>query len=221
MVARGPDVHRELVETSEGHEHRQRDARSGSAVETGSRPHLTPREAGDEILERLRERGRVGHGPVDVRFAENGPAHGHAPLDGSAAEVLDHGRGEALGELEVGQVGGAGEQRESGPRDGSCQREHHLRRAHRIDGSADDEGGSGDAGEVGAEVHGTDGIAAAGVPLVVDGGEHRRHELEQRGVGARPGGEPPFAQDRQQWRGAARAHGGGPFGPSLGRRQVG
>src|SRR5690606_5205579 len=53
------------------HERRQGHDRSGATVEAGARPDVSPRDAGDVVLEVLVVGVHVGDGPVDVRVAEN------------------------------------------------------------------------------------------------------------------------------------------------------
>src|SRR5262245_61711971 len=54
----GAHVHGELVPVVAGDERGQGDRAAHPPVETGTGPHLAPGVAGDEVLERLRERRR-------------------------------------------------------------------------------------------------------------------------------------------------------------------
>src|SRR2546428_766413 len=73
-------VQHQLLVVTQGDQHPDRDAASRPTVETRPVPDLTPRIAGEELLELLGERRSAGFRPVDVGVAQDLPSHLHAAL---------------------------------------------------------------------------------------------------------------------------------------------
>src|SRR5262249_53965055 len=72
------DMQLELFVVAERRRHRDGQQAARLAVEAGPRPDAAPGVLGDELLEVLVERRRVGGGARDMRLAQHALAHGHA-----------------------------------------------------------------------------------------------------------------------------------------------
>src|ERR1700733_6840580 len=84
---RGGDVQRKLLVVPARDQRRQRDHRTTTTVQAGTRPDCAPGEFGDEGLEIASEFGAPRTRLLDVALAEHFPTHGLAPLVARVAHL--------------------------------------------------------------------------------------------------------------------------------------
>ena len=193
-------------------------------VEPRPRPDLAPRVPGDELLELAREIGRPRRRGVDVRVAEHLAAHPHAALVPVVAHPASPARCSSTA---------AGERRRlPGAREVGAVLEDDERRARRspsaialpCSGGAT-ESSAAERTSVGAAIrprsalasHSDERLAAAGVPLAVDGAERGPEARDDVGLRRRERGREPAAEHRVDHRPPCRRRGRPPPAPATSR----
>ncbi len=232
VADRGTHVHCDLVVGAEGGQRGQRHDRPVPAGETGPRPDLAPRVAGDEVLKGRGELGGVRYRAVHVFVAQDGAAcritraqrrvPGDGPRTVRRAEVLQQEACDLAGPLDRGEVCRVPEHLEPGPGDTVGDRLCVFGWDGRIVAPGDDQRRRGDASEIGAQIHGGDRLAALRVGLRIGAPQHGHERRHQAGVAGREARCHPALDDclgdRAQ---PVASHRGGTGEPGLRGRQVG
>ena len=182
VVDRPAHVHRDLVLGADRGQRGERDDAARPAVEAGARPHVAPRAAGDEVLERRGQLARVRDRAVDVGVAEHRPADAHA-LRVALGVVHRTSRWERISRVTSSARSmfarcAAVEQLEARARDPLGDQLAVGRRRRRIGAAGDHERRGVDGADRLDLVHAGDRLAAAGVAL-------GRRVLERRAAASR------------------------------------